>query len=220
MRFLAGQFLLLEHDQSVNVSLSDAWLYYCGSEPAFDPDGMNAVGIHVPGRTENERSMLISRAASLEAAHHAAHLIELKYGLERVRLVSRLCPQDMGDWTPDMEQRPYDLAAVTVWPEEPEHPVRDSVILELADNPGHYIHRARRDRQAVWTVPAERVAEALCLPFPEAAEAWIRVNAREDGPLTMRYRSAALAAEDQSGADRQTQTGGHQQTLFDAESSC
>ena len=189
MRFLAGQFLLLEHDQSVSVSLTEAWFYHSGSEPAFDPEGTNAVGIHVPGRHQNERSMLISRAANPEAAHHAAHLIELKYGVERVRLVSRLRPQDMNNWTPDMEQRPYDLAAVTVWPEEPEHPVRDSVILELADNPGHYIHRARRDRRAIWTVSADRVADALCLPFSEAAEAWIRANAREDGPLTMRYRS-------------------------------
>jgi hypothetical protein len=143
-------------------------------------------------------------------------LIELKYGLERVIHVSRLHHRDIGDWTPDMEQRPYDLAAVTVWPQEPEHPVRDSVILELADNPGHYIHRARRDQRAIWTVPANRVSDALCLPFPEAAESWIRANAREDGPITMRYRSAALAAEDQRCADYPTQAAGHQQKLFDA----
>jgi hypothetical protein len=219
MRFLAGEYTLLEHDQSANV-LTETWLYHCGSEPAFDPEGTNALGIHVPGRHENERSMLISRAANLEAVHHAAHLIELKYGLERVRHVSRLCQQDMGDWTPDLEERPYDLAAVTVWPKEREHPVRDRVILELAESQGHYIHRLRQDRRAVWTVPADRVADALCLPFPEAAEAWIRANAREDGPLNMRYRSAALAAEDQRHADCQTETSEHQQTLFDAGSSC
>jgi hypothetical protein len=147
--------------------------------------------------------MLVTRAASPEAVRHAIELLKLKWSLERVAQVSRLSQREMGDWRPDLEERPYDLEAVRVWPDEPEHPVRDSILLELADNPGRYIHRARHDRRTIWTVPAERVAEALCLPFPEAAESWIRGNASEDGPLVMLWRSAALAAEDQRAAGSQ-----------------
>ena len=64
IRFLSGEYKLLEHDQTVNVSLTDAWFYYHGSEPAFDPDGTNATGMHVPGPRENERLLLVNRASN------------------------------------------------------------------------------------------------------------------------------------------------------------
>lgn len=207
VHFLAGRYTLLECAEDVQASLTRVWQEVFGSLPAYDEPGDCVRGIHLPGRTERERAILVMRPCDSKALWRASWLIREKWQLAGVRVIPR--PRRAvyaHGWAPDLEERVYDETAVEIWPSEPEHPAQDSIVLELAERPGYFIHRVRQDRRALWTVPADRVADALSLPFPEAAEAWIRSSGGEDGPLVQRWRSAVLAQEDQTAAERREAT--------------
>ena len=110
------------------------------------------------------------------------------------------------DWTPDLVPRPYDVTAVSVWPSEPERPVVDRVVLEHTNEPGRFVHRARRSKRVFSCLPAERLEEALTFASVVSATRWLRQHgADEPQPLTLRFRAAAAAALDQTQAAQQTE---------------
>jgi len=110
------------------------------------------------------------------------------------------------DWTPDLVPRPYDVTAVSVWPSEPERPVVDRVVLEHTNEPGRFVHRARRSKRVFSCLPAERLEEALTFASVVSATRWLQQHgADEPQQLTLRFRAAAAAALDQTQAAQQTE---------------
>lgn len=117
-----------------------------------------------------------------------------RYQLERIQLVNRplgwgtATDVDDYDWVPDLEERLYDLSAVSVWPHQLLHPVRDAVVIEHVGQPGRYIHRIRNDPRVLDCRPAETVETALMLPSAEAGWRWID----EVGASSLADRTPAL----------------------------
>lgn len=152
VHFLAGRYTLLEHGEDVQASLTRVWQDVFGSVPVYDGSGDCVRGIHLPGGTEWERAILVLRPCHSHALKRACWLIREKWQLTGIQVIPR--PRravSAQGWAPDLEERVYDETAVEIWPSEPEHPVRDTVVLELAEKPGYFIHQVRRDRRALWT---------------------------------------------------------------------
>jgi hypothetical protein len=140
----------------------------------------------------------------------ALWLLAAKYSLDGIRLVTQ--PQgttsirDQLDWEHGLVPA-YDQAAVTLWPIEPDWPCRDRVVVAYADNPKLFVHRARRNPQCEWAVPAQALEDALTFASVERAQTWIdRRGASERHPLRPRYRSAASAQLDQRPTQAEPET--------------
>jgi len=199
--FISGRYTLVENENMACINLRDSWCHLFGEEPDLTPTGLAVVGMHVPTPRPWERAMKFRHAASPRAVSHAIGLIKLKYAVERVEIIGRVqLTLAANVWLPSLGTEPPDVSVLSVWPEEHEREVRDGIVLELADNPGKFVHRMRQERGAFWLPPADRVGDALVLPCTEIAAAWARACGGEDGPLIPRWRSAVLAEEDQVAA--------------------
>ena len=217
IRFLSGasRWTILELDEDEAVaSLTETWRLTFGSDPDFGPAGDATTGFHVE-LNERERGLIVSRSANNEAIQAAARLIAAKYQVAEVRRLTRppygtaapAAPttEDF-DWTPDLEPRPYDLTAVSLWPPEPERPVMDRIVLEHTNEPGRFVHRARRSKRVFWCLPAERLEEALTFTSVESATRWLQQHAADEPqPLTLRFRAAAAAMLDQTAQARRSE---------------
>ena len=211
IRFLSGakRWTILELDEDEAVaSLTETWRLTFGCDPDFSTAGDATTGFHVE-LNERERGLIVSRSANNDATQAASTLIAAKYHLGEVRRLTRPpygtvvpAPADF-DWTPDLEPRPYDLTAVSVWPPEPERPVLDRIVLEHSNEPGRFVHRVRRSQSVHWCLPAERLEDALTFTSLESATRWIaKHGASEPQPLTLRFRAVAAALLDQAAAQR------------------
>jgi hypothetical protein len=104
-------------------------------------------------------------------------------------------------WAHDLARENYNADAVEVWPRESSRPIRDRVVIEHADQPGHFVHRARRSPCVDWCLPATTLEDALDFSSPESATAWLEKRGlTEKNPLVMRFRSVAQALLDQEEA--------------------
>ena len=214
VRFLTGgnrwTILELDNDEPAE-SLTMVWRLVFACEPDFSPAGDATTGYHVE-LNERERGLIVSRSANNDATRAAARLIAAKHELTAVRRLARppygtAAPgPKWSDWTDDPEPRPFDLTAVSVWPLEPERPVLDRIVLEHTNEPGRFVHRARRSKSVYWCLPAERLEEALTFASVVSATRWLQQHgADEPQPLTLRFRAAATAALDQTQAAQQTE---------------
>ena len=210
VRFLAGgnRWTLLELDNDEPAeSLTLAWRLVFACEPDFTTSGDATTGFHVE-LNERQRGLIVSRSANNDATRAAARLVAAKHELIEVRRLTRppygtrsAPPVAAFDWTNDPEPRPFDPAAVAVWPPEPERPVLDRIVLEHTHQPGLFVHRARRSQRVEWCLPADRLEDALSFASIQNAQAWLAKRAAsEPQPLTMRYRAAAAAQLDQTTA--------------------
>jgi hypothetical protein len=216
IRFLSGaeRWTILELDENEAVaSLTETWRLTFGCDPNFSSTGDATTGFHIE-LNERERGLIISRSANNQATLAAGRLIAAKYQLAEVRRLARppygtaATASDDSDWTLDLEPRPYDLTAVSIWPPEPERPVLDRIVLEHTNQPGRFVHRARRSNSVDWCLPAERLEDALTFTSLESATRWIAKHAAsEPQPLTLRYRAVAAARLDQAAATQRKDTG-------------
>ncbi len=213
VRFLSGgnRWTILELDDDEPAeSLTMVWRLVFGCEPDFSPAGDATTGFHVE-LNERQRGLIVSRTANNDATQAAARLIAAKHELSEIRRLARppygtraAPPVDGFDWTRGLEPRPFDPAAVSVWPAEPERPVLDRIVLEHTHEPGRFVHRARRSNNVEWCLPAESLEDALSFASIQNAQAWLAKHAtNEPQPLTMRYRAAAAAQLDQAAAHQQ-----------------
>jgi hypothetical protein len=130
--------------------------------------------------------------ANPRAVDHAATLIGLKYGceVERRGWAQRSAAPDQ--WIRHANPGdPGDVASLTIWPDPPCTSVNDSIVLELRQTPGSFI--GANDQ----AIPVSRVQEALRCPSLELARIWMRVRRIPDEAVQPRWRSVALAEEDQ-----------------------
>lgn len=141
-------------------------------------------------------------------------LLIARYALDRVEILNRppFGTASGGDgtasdategfsWTYDLDRHRYNAEAVEIWPREFNRPVADRIVIGYADQPGQFVHRARRNKRVEWCLPAATLDEALTFASAESAQAWVdRHGATEKHPLTPMYRSVAQALLDQSDA--------------------
>jgi hypothetical protein len=217
VRFLANPecWVLLElGEQGATASLTVAWQRTFGSDPDFGKTGDAVAGLHFPLDNDGDadvRGMCVSRAADGDAVRGVIRLLIARYALDRVEIVNRP-PFGTGSgvdgtaagaaegfsWTHDLERHRYDAEAVEIWPQESTRPIADKVVIEHADQPGQFVHRARRTPRVEWCLPAATLDEALTFASAESAHAWVeRHGATERQRLVLRYRSVAAALLDQ-----------------------
>ncbi|MEI7761477.1 MAG: hypothetical protein WCJ67_12065 [Thermoleophilia bacterium] len=227
VRFLANPraFVLLElGEEGASASLAVAWQRTFGCDPDFGEAGDAVAGIHFPVDTNDHadvRGMCVSRAAKGDGVGLAIRLLIAKYALDRVETMNRP-PFGTGStaddgtapgeaegfswpeafsWTHDLERHRYNADAVEIWPQESSRPVRDRIVIEHADQPGMFVHRARRSPKVYWCLPATNLAEALTFASVENAQEWIeKRGSTEKNPLVLRYRAVAQALLDQEDA--------------------
>ncbi len=207
MQFLAADWRLLELEQGAAASLTQAWEMHFGYPPDFSERGNAVTGYH--DRDDNaqagELQVLVSHRANAEAFAQALRVLRVRYALETISVVNRPLgwatttnAVDEDDWEPELEERPYDLAAVSVWPPEPTHPVRDQVLIEHVGQPRRFVHTLTQHACCRPDYgPAEFVETPRTFQCAEAARRWI-AEFGGDRPLRIVYRSVALAAEDQA----------------------
>jgi hypothetical protein len=222
IRFLANpsRWVLLElGEQGATASLTVAWQRTFGSDPDFSETGDAVAGIHFALDDDggDVRGMCLSRAAKGNAVRGVIRLLIAKYALDRVEILNRP-PFGTGSasgaaegfsWTHDLERHRYNAEAVEIWPQESTRPVADRIVIEHADQPGQFVHRARRSPRVEWCLPAATLDEALTFASAESAQAWVeRHGATERQPLVLRYRSVAAALLDQAEAQVTEETCG------------
>jgi hypothetical protein len=203
IRFLTSDLKLVEidHDQAA-ASLTEAFEESFGHRPNYDErTGDAATGFYLPSSSD-EGQVMIQRKANGRAVRRALWLLSAKHSLDGIRLVTQ--PQGTNAIPSDYYWNPaglpaYDQSEVTVWPVEPSWPVRDRVVVAYTDNAELFVHRARRNPQCDWCVPAKTVDEALSFASVERAQAWIDLRgSSERHPLRPKYRSAAAALLEQA----------------------
>ena len=227
VRFLANPraFVLLElGEEGASASLTVAWQRTFGSDPDFGETGDAVAGIHFPVDTNDHadvRGMCVSRAAKGNGVGLAIRLLIAKYALDRVETMNGppfgtgskvddgtvpgaaegVSWPEAFSWTHDLERHRYNADAVAIWPQESSRPVRDRIVIEHADQPGMFVHRARRSPRVYWCLPATNLAEALTFASVENAQEWIeKRGSTEKNPLVLRYRAVAQALLDQEDA--------------------
>lgn len=131
-----------------------------------------------------------------DAVHQALRLVTLKYDEDRIRLLRRP-PIDVGYAAGDLDLtgEPH----VSVWPCEPLHAVRDTVVAASTTAPG-YIHRIRRDPRCLWAALSPRVEEACEFRSADEAETWLAEHIEGDDEYRLVWRSVALAEQDREEA--------------------
>lgn len=220
IRFLANpsRWVLFElGEQAATASLTVAWQRMFGSDPDFSQAGDAVAGIHFPLDSDaaDVRALCVSQAADSDAVRGVIRLLIARYALDRVEILNRppigtgSGPGETGasmaegfSWTHDLERHRYNADQVEIWPPETSRPIADKVVIEHADQAGHYVHRARRKPTVEWCLPATTLDEALVFSSVENAQAFLEKHAAtEKNPLVLRYRSVALAAIDQSDAE-------------------
>lgn len=192
--FISGEWTLIENPKRQCVNLRQAWRDLIGTEPDISADGLTVVGVHAPGKRPGVRTLKFMHAGSRRAIEHAAAMVRLKYGCEVeisgwVRMTAK-----PGQWIPNVNPRPFDVSALTVWPEPAGREVRDCVVMELRARPGHFIGR---DRPTV-----ARVEDALRFPSPDFAHQCMQIKGIPWQAIQPKWRSVALAEEDQRLAAR------------------
>jgi hypothetical protein len=206
-RFLTCEFRLVEIDTSEAWgSLTQAFEQHCGHPPDYDEaTGDAATGFYLPAPEGDEAQVMLQLKANGRAVRRALWLLAAKHSLETIRLVTR--PEGTTALWHDVDWRTAESqpnqAAVTIWPPEPNWPVRDRVIISYTNEPTLFVHRARRDPQCDWCVPAQSIREALSFASVERAHAWINSRgASERHVLAPTYKSVAAALLDQTLAER------------------
>ena len=215
IHFLSAGWRLLEVDQTeASASLTAACQEQLGFKPNFDQTSGDATtGMYLPSSSSDEAQVIIQRKANGRAVGRALWLLSTRHdlvaGIRLVRSAETATTIRDDNWQPNLQQRPYDPGAVSVWPEEPAWPIRDRVVIEYADSPGLFVHRLRRDSRCDWCIPASTAADALTFASAARARAWVEKRAStERHPLVLRYRSVALALIDQSDAEASEETDG------------
>lgn len=217
IRFLANpqSWVLLElGEPGATASLTVAWQRTFGSDPDFSKTGDAVAGLHFPLDNDGDsdvRGMCIPHARDGDAVRRVIRLLIAKYALDRVEILNHppfgtesgvdgtaLGATERFSWTHDLDRDRYDAEAVEIWPHESTRPVSDKVVIEHADQPGLFVHRARRTPRVEWCLPAATLDEALTFASVETAQEWIEKHgATEKHALILRYRSVSLAMLDQ-----------------------
>jgi hypothetical protein len=228
IRFLANpsRWTILElGEQGATASLTVAWQRTFGSDPDFSKTGNAVAGIHFPLDGDDDadvRGMCVSRPADGDAVRGVIRLLIARHALDRVEILNRppfgtgsgvdgtaLGAAEGFSWTHDLERHRYNAEAVEIWPQESTRPVADRIVIGYADQPGLFVHRARRSPRVEWCLPAATLDEALTFASAESAQAWVeRHGATERQPLVLRYRSVAAALLDQAEAQVTEETCG------------
>jgi len=227
VRFLAHPraFVILEVGGEIaSASLTVAWQRTFGGDPDISENGDCTAGIHFPLDTDDDtdvRGMCISRSAKGDSVGVVARMLVAKYGLDRVQTMNRP-PMELGSgvggasdvaepwsWVRDLARENYNADAVEIWPRDDGRSIRDRVLIEHADEPGHFVHRARRSPRVDWCLPATTLEEALVFSCPENAQEFLRRRgATERNPLALRWKSAVQALFDQEAAHAKAQIKG------------
>jgi len=214
IRFLTNGIQLLELDtRQASASLPEAWEQIFGVPPHLGAGGYAVTGLHHPGRKPAEREVLLQCSARAGSIDQALRLLVLRHKLESIRIVKR--PWGWWDTGPEaydrasyLADRPYSLAAVSVWspqalhairdhavsvwPPEALHAIRDQVVIELVDQPGRFVCLGAEHH-----APACSVEMAHAFQSADSAAGWIAQFGCEE-TMRIMYRSAALAEQDQA----------------------
>ncbi len=172
------------------LSLRASWRLIFGSEPDLSPTGRMAMGMHVPTDEDDVRLLLYSNATNAHAVTRAAALVRLKYDLRDVIPRWRQVSPAPTRWLPERPSPPIDPDWLTVWPECGTS-VKDSLVLELAAMPGSFISAEDHAN------PVRRVQDAHYFDSLEVTSAWMHARGMPPHAARPRWRSAALAEEDQ-----------------------
>jgi hypothetical protein len=189
--FLAGRYSLFENEAADPKANVQAWKATFGNSPSFEEPSDCVAGLHFP-LDDDERGMVIAHSAGSDAVRDALRLIKLKYDLETVRLLRRP-PVGTGYSSDDLDS--MGETDVSVWPSEPAHDVRDSVVAYCATANG-YLHRVRLDPECLWAALSPRVEEAAQFKSAHEATEWLAENIEGDDQYRLIWRSVALAEQD------------------------
>ena len=190
--FLAGRFSLFENEAADPCANVETWAATFGDLPSFDEPSDCVRGLHFP-LDDEERGMVVAHSAGPDAVLGAIRLLKLKYDLYAVRLMNKP-PYGTGYSVDDLDS--LGEAIVSVWPCEPTHPVRDTVVARSTVAPG-YLHRLRANAKCLWAALAPRVEEAYQWPSAREAIAWLSAHDDEpEAPFRLVWRSVALSEQD------------------------